>query len=178
MNQPHSPDQNSQAEIDRLREELELRDQVVQQLSQELYKVMVNHPALFLPESSGAEISDTQALQTLRQQMQTMEKHIGFYQEQINRRDAELLQLRDTVQELGDRNRMLEKVVQELPEVYRQKFAERLNQFKARLETLQRENHHLRSQLQNVATLAVRPAAGQIELADFPPLQANPAASA
>lgn len=93
MNQPHSPDQNSQAEIDRLREELELRDQVVQQLSQELYKVMVNHPALFLPESSGAEISDTQALQTLRQQMQTMEKHIGFYQEQINRRDAELLQL-------------------------------------------------------------------------------------
>ena len=61
------------------------------------------------------------------------------------------------MQELTDRSQMLEQVVQELPEVYRQKFSERLAQVLEKVEMLQKENRQLHVELQSVSyRLAVR----------------------
>jgi hypothetical protein len=52
---------------------------------------------------------------------------------------------------------MLEQVVQELPGVYRQKFAERIEPIKEKLDQLQKENRQLHTELQSVTyRLAVR----------------------
>ena len=93
----------------------------------------------------------------MREQLQAVEEQVSFYQEQIANRDAEVYQLRQSVQELTDRSRMLEQVVQELPGVYRQKFAERIEPIKEKLDQLQKENRQLHTELQSVTyRLAVR----------------------
>jgi chromosome segregation ATPase len=165
-----------QAEVIYLRQQLQAREQLVQQLSAELCQVMVNHPTCFLDsEEMRSPTSSQEEQQALRQQVQELEAQISFYQGQISHRDLEINQLRDSVHDLSDRNDMLQKVVQELPEVYRQKFSERLAQVKAKLQALQRENLHLQAQLQGAGgKLAVRSAPPEnIDLATFPPLQAN-----
>jgi chromosome segregation ATPase len=93
----------------------------------------------------------------LRDHLRAVEKQIDFYQGQLEDRDSEVLQLRQTVQELTDRTRMLEQVVQELPTVYRQKFAERMATVKQRVAQIQRENRQLQAELQSVSyRLAMR----------------------
>ncbi len=110
-----------QTEAARLREELQMRDNLVQQLSQELFR-LVKGNATFMPapEVSERHLAEVRAL---REQLQGVEQQVTFYQEQISDRDTEIYQLRQSVQELTDRSRMLEQVVQELPKIYRQKFA-------------------------------------------------------
>jgi chromosome segregation ATPase len=144
-----------QAEIARLEAELEMRDQLVQQLSQELFR-LVKGNAGFMPSPEVSEQHQAE-VRALRDQLRGVEKQIDFYQGQLEERDIELLQLRQTVQELTDRSRMLEQVVQELPAVYRQKFSERLTMVKQRVAELQRENRQLQAELQSVTyRLAMR----------------------
>ena len=142
-------------EIARLEAELEMRDQLVQQLSQELFR-LVKGNAGFMPSPEMSEQHQAE-VRALREQLRGVEKQIDFYQEQLEDRDAEVVQLRQTVQELTDRTRMLEQVVQELPTVYRQKFAERMMAVKHRVAEIQRENRRLQAELQSVSyRLAVR----------------------
>ncbi|MDX2100468.1 MAG: hypothetical protein SFW36_22050 [Leptolyngbyaceae cyanobacterium bins.59] len=144
-----------QGEVARLREELQVRDQLVQQLSQELFR-LVKGNANFVP---SPQISDEHLaeMRILREQLQGVEQQVAFYQEQIASRDTEIYQLRQSVQELTDRSRMLEQVVQELPKVYKQKFAERMTPVKDKVAQLQRENRQLHAELQSVSyRLAVR----------------------
>lgn len=145
----------SQAEISRLQAELEMRDQLVQQLSQELFR-LVKGNAGFMPSPETSERHQAE-VRALRDQVRGVEKQIDFYQTQLEERDTELVQLRQTVQDLTDRSRLLEQVVQELPDVYRQKFAERMDQVRERVAHLQQENRQLKSELQSVSyRLAVR----------------------
>jgi chromosome segregation ATPase len=164
-----------QAETARLREELQVRDQLVQQLSQELFR-LVKGNANFLPtpEVSERHMAEVRAL---REQLQGVEKQVMFYQEQIAERDAEIYQLRQSVQELTDRSRMLEQVVQELPRIYREKFAERIGPIREKLAMLQRENRQLHAELQSVSyRLAVRSRrTTQIDLPTFPRGMMQPA---
>jgi chromosome segregation ATPase len=96
-------------------------------------------------------------MRVLREQLQDVEQQVTFYQEQITSRDEEIYQLRQSVQELTDRSRMLEQVVQELPHIYRQKFAERMAPVREKVAMLQRENRQLHAELQSVSyRLAVR----------------------
>jgi vacuolar-type H+-ATPase subunit D/Vma8 len=96
-------------------------------------------------------------MRVLREQLQDVEQQVTFYQEQIASRDGEIYQLRQSVQELTDRSRMLEQVVQELPHIYRQKFAERMAPVREKVAMLQRENRQLHAELQSVSyRLAVR----------------------
>ena len=144
-----------QAEVARLEAELEMRDQLVQQLSQELFRLVKGNagfmPTVDLSEKHQAEVN------TLRNQLRGVEKQVDFYQEQLQEKDREVVHLRQTVEELTDRSRMLEQVVQELPEVYRQKFAERLQEVKQRVVDLQKENRQLQAELQSVTyRLAMR----------------------
>jgi DNA repair exonuclease SbcCD ATPase subunit len=146
---------NLQTEAARLREELQMRDNLVQQLSQELFR-LVKGNASFMPspEVSERHLSEVRAL---REQLQGVEQQVTFYQEQIADRDTEVYQLRQSVQELTDRSRMLEQVVQELPKIYRQKFAERMVPIREKVTQIQRENRQLHAELQSVSyRLAVR----------------------
>ncbi len=152
---PYTDINEQQAEIARLEAELEMRDQLVQQLSQELFR-LVKGNAGFMPSPEVSEHHQAE-VRALREQLRGVEKQIDFYQGQLEERDTELLQLRQTVQELTDRSRMLEQVVQELPTVYRQKFSERLTLVKQRVAELQRENRQLQAELQSVTyRLAMR----------------------
>jgi len=144
-----------QTEAARLREELQMRDNLVQQLSQELFR-LVKGNATFMPapEVSERHLAEVRAL---REQLQGVEQQVTFYQEQISDRDTEIYQLRQSVQELTDRSRMLEQVVQELPKIYRQKFAERMAPIREKVTQIQRENRQLHAELQSVSyRLAVR----------------------
>jgi chromosome segregation ATPase len=152
---PYIDMNEQQAEVARLEAELEIRDQLVQQLSQELFR-LVKGNAGFMPSPEVSEQHQAE-VRALRDQLRGVEKQIDFYQGQLEDRDTEMLQLRQTVQELTDRSRMLEQVVQELPNVYRQKFAERLTLVKQRVAELQRENRQLQAELQSVTyRLAMR----------------------
>lgn len=149
------PLQSLQGEVSRLREELQMRDQLVQQLSQELFR-LVKGNANFMPKPEVSE-RHLAEMRALREQVQQVEQQVTFYQEQISSRDGEIYQLRQTVQELTDRSRMLEQVVQELPQIYRQKFAERMQPVREKVAMLQRENRQLHAELQSVSyRLAVR----------------------
>jgi chromosome segregation ATPase len=141
--------QTLSTEASQLRQELLLRDQLVQQLSQELFR-LVKGNTNFMPQRSDTE-PDLSQLQALREQLQAVEEQVTFYQEQITTRDAEIYQLRQTVQELSDRSRMLEQVVQELPQIYRRKFEERMSPVREKVATLQRENRQLQAELQSVS---------------------------
>lgn len=160
--------QAMQSEVLNLREELQLRDQLVQQLSQELFRLVKGNTG-FLPAVEVSERHQSQML-ALREQLQGVEQQVTFYQEQLAERDAEIYQLRQSAQELTDRSRMLEQVIQELPQIYRQKFSERLAPVKDKVAQLQRENRQLRAELQSVTyRLAVknRNTGGHIDLPSF-----------
>lgn len=164
----NTPLPNLQAEVARLREELQMRDNLVQQLSQELFR-LVKGNANFLPspEVSERHLAEVRAL---REQLQGVEQQVTFYQEQIADRDTEIYQLRQSVQELTDRSRMLEQVVQELPKIYRQKFAERMAPIREKVALIQRENRQLHAELQSVSyRLAVRTKRqSHLDLPSFP----------
>lgn len=145
-----------QAEVSRLDGELQMRDQLVHQLSAELFRLVKGNNN-FLPPAETTSDRSRSAIQSLREQLQSVEQQVSFYQEQIAQKDSENHQLRQSVQELTDRSGMLEQVVQELPEVYRQKFADRLKEVLAQVEMLQRENRQLHAELQSVSyRLAIR----------------------
>jgi DNA repair exonuclease SbcCD ATPase subunit len=152
---PTLPNLNLQSQVSRLREELQMRDQLVQQLSQELFR-LVKGNTTFVPKPEVTEKHMAQ-MRLLREQLEDVEQQVKFYQEQITNRDAEIYQLRQSVQELTDRSRMLEQVIQELPQIYRQKFAERMQPVKEKVAMLQRENRQLQAELRSVSyRLAVR----------------------
>jgi len=162
--------QTLSTEVSKLRQELQIRDQLVQQLSQELFR-LVKGNTNFMPKPEVSERHMSQ-IRALREQLQGVEQQVTFYQEQISARDAEIYQLRQSVQELTDRSRMLEQVVQELPQLYRRKFEERMAPIKEKVAMLQRENRQLHAELQSVSyRLAVRTRSttrSGIDLPNFP----------
>ncbi len=160
--------QQLQAETLYLKDELQARDQLVQQLSQELFRLVKGKSGK--PDGSGAPIErDLAEMRALREQMRGMEEQVSFYQGQIADRDEKISTLEASMQGLNDRSQMLEKVVQELPNVYRQKFAERMAPVKEKVVQIQQENRKLHAELQSVSyRLAMRSRqAGQLDLPSF-----------
>jgi chromosome segregation ATPase len=157
-----------QSEVLRLQEELQMRDQLVQQLSQELFRLVKGNAnqvaSAIAPERHLAE------MRALREQLQNVEEQVTFYQQQIADRDSEIFQLQQTSQELTDRSRMLEQVVEELPKIYRQKFADRMAPIKEKVALIQRENRQLHAELQSVSyRLAMRNRRNsELDLPSFP----------
>lgn len=171
MSQTDNPTiQALSTEVSKLRQDLQLRDQLVQQLSQELFR-LVKGNTNFMPQPDLSERHQIQ-LDALREQLQAVEQQVTFYQEQITSRDTEIYQLRQSVQELSDRSRMLEQVVQELPQIYRRKFEERMTPVREKVAMLQRENRQLQAELQSVSyrlALKTRTASHSgIDLPNFP----------
>jgi hypothetical protein len=172
VNQTQSTNTSTlKAEVARFREELSIRDKLVQQLSQELFRLVKDHtPYAPRPEVGG----DYQAeVRLLREQLQGVEHQVVYYQEQLQRRDSEIQQLRQTIRELSERGQMLERVIRELPKVYTQKFAERLAPIKTKIMALQTENRQLQADLVAVADrlaargMSLQPPTQKLEL-DLP----------
>lgn len=150
MSQSETPDiQVLSNEVSQLRQELQLRDQLVQQLSQELFRLVKDNTS-FIPQQHESDFDLSQS-EALKEQLQAVEEQVNFYQEQITSRDGEIHQLRQSVQELTDRSRMLEQVVQELPQIYRRKFEERMGPVRDKVAMLQKENRQLQAELQSVS---------------------------
>ncbi|MBE9028303.1 hypothetical protein IQ266_00850 [filamentous cyanobacterium LEGE 11480] len=173
MNTPdsaHLPQPNQaqlQAEVLHLQEELKMRDQLVQQLSQELFRLVKGKS-----EQAAAPLTaerDLAELSTLRSQLQSMEQQVSFYQETIEQKDTEIDSLNTSVTDMTERTEMLEKVVQELPNLYRQKFADRMAPVKEKVSQIQRENRKLHAELQSVSyRLAIKSRqAGSLDLPAF-----------
>lgn len=160
---------NSHSEIARLREELTMRDQLVQQLSQELFRLVKgNQDFMPTPELSAQHQEE---VLLLRKQLHNQEQQVALYQTQVETQDEETYQLRQNAQELTDRTRMLEQVVQELPRIYKEKFAERMTAVKDRVAKIQQENRELQAELQSTSyRLAVRSRRGSshLDLPTFP----------
>ncbi|MBW4524206.1 MAG: hypothetical protein KME18_03290 [Phormidium tanganyikae FI6-MK23] len=162
--------QQIHAENLRLQEELQMRDQLVQQLSQELFRLVKGNATAPSPTSDEPSDRHLAEVQSLRDELHIVEQQVTFYQEQITQRDQEIYELRQTTQELIERSKMLEQVVQELPKVYRQKFAERMQPVREKVAMIQRENRQLHAELQSVNyRLAVKNRRnGHLDLPSFP----------
>jgi len=144
-----------QAEITHLKEELQLRDQLVEQLSQELFR-LVKHPSQVNSQPTTSDNNQLQ-LDRLKAQMANIEEQVNLDQRQIANRDAEIQELRTQVKMLTERNQSLEQMIQDLPQIYRQKFAQRIKPVKQKVEQLQQENQQLHTKVQTLTErLAVR----------------------
>ncbi len=159
--------QHLQSEVVHLKDELQTRDQLVQQLSQELFRLVKQGNKTATTENSTDR--DLTEMRALRNQLQGMEEQVNFYQVELADRDAKITTLENSIQGMSDRSDMLEKVVQELPNVYRQKFAERMAPVKEKVAQIQQENRKLHAELQSVSyRLAMRSRqAGQLDLPSF-----------
>ncbi|MBD2175895.1 hypothetical protein H6F42_03045 [Pseudanabaena sp. FACHB-1998] len=138
-----------QQEISLLKVELEQKDLLVQQLSEELFRLVKGNTA-FLPNPEVHE-QHSEEMRFLEQKLAAVENQLMLSRVQIQERDREAVELRQTIQEMTDRNRMLEQVVQELPNIYRAKFAERIVPIKQKIEALQKENRQLHIELQSLS---------------------------
>ena len=146
MNQTHTPNISTlKAEVARFREELTTRDKLVQQLSQELFRLVKSNTA-YAPRAEVA--GDYRAeVRLLREQLQGVEQQVQLHQKQLQRRDVEIHQLHQTIRELTARGQILEQVIRELPKAYTRKFAERLAPIKTKIMSLQSENRQLQADL-------------------------------
>ncbi len=166
-NLPQASQAQLQAEVLHLQEELKMRDQLVQQLSQELFRLVKDNAEQatqpVVPDDDRSE------LLTLREQIPSMEEQVSFYQTTIAQKDAEIEQLQGSVSELTERTEMLEKVIQELPNLYRRKFADRMAPVKEKVSQIQRENRKLHAELQSVSyRLAIKSRqSGKLDLPPF-----------
>ena len=138
-----------QQEINLLKVDLEQKDLLVQQLSEELFRLVKGNTA-FLPNAEVHE-QHSEEMRFLAEKLAAVENQLIASQAQIQDRDREAVELRNTIQEMSDRNRMLEQVVQELPNIYRAKFAERIVPIKQKIEALQKENRQLHIELQSLS---------------------------
>lgn len=154
--------------MSKLREELRVRDELVQQLSRELFRLVKGNPIPRVTEGAPTHQHHAE-VRALREQLQSVEEQVTFYQGQLEERNTEIAQLKQTVHELTDRTRMLEQVVQELPKVYRQKFEARIESVRDRVRQLQQQNRQMQAELQSVSyRLAVRTRRSQrLELPSF-----------
>lgn len=137
--------QKLEAEVCYLRQELQMRDQLVQQLSEELFRLIKDQPRTQQPE-----VTFPKAMQSLQKQFQVVKQQLALQRQEVAHRDAELAQMQQAIQELDRHNNLLEQAIQEMPEVYRQRFAERISPVKQKLGKLQRENRQLHARLENI----------------------------
>jgi DNA repair exonuclease SbcCD ATPase subunit len=171
-----SPIETLQAEITHLKGELQLRDQLVDQLSQEVFRLIANHPPNGTPPSADPENYPSQ-LERLNAQIAEIDEQVQFYQKQLGTRDTEIHQLQNKLRTVTERNQSLEQLLQELPELYREKFAQRMKPVKEKVEQLQRDNQKLQAQVQTLTyRLAVRTHSSHkssLDLADLQPTDSN-----
>lgn len=161
-----------QAEIANLQGELQLRDELVDQLSQELFRLVKDNQN-FTAVDGDTEQRQSQ-LELLKAQITEVEEQLQFYQQQISTRDREIYQLQGKIQTLTERNQTLEQMLQDLPALYREKFAQRMKPVKDKVEQLQQENQQLQGKVQALTyRLAVKSRSSHPSNLDLPDIQST-----
>jgi hypothetical protein len=163
-----------QSEIAYLQEELQVRDQLVQQLSQELFRLVKGNASFVDPPHTLAAGEDE--LNPFNNPWSVSLDSAVNAQEQEESHVREVHQLRQTVQELTDRCRLLEQAIQEFPEIYRQKFTERMQLVKERIMLLQQENRCLKNELHSTThrlMASKQRSNSEIDLPKFPQFSAS-----
>jgi hypothetical protein len=158
------------SELVLLQQEITIRDQLVQQLSEELFRLIKGN-TFYLPEANSDALPPEVDLQSYSE-FEPPHPRSEDYTSEIANRDQEIFQLRQLVQELKERCQVLESVIKEFPEIYRRKFTERMKQVQEKVTVLQQENRRLQSDLKNVSyRLAVQiHSADDVDLPSFPQL--------
>jgi chromosome segregation ATPase len=152
-----------QSQVNQLQQELEQRDLLVQQLSEELFRLVKGNSA-FMPSQELLDHHHAE-IKYLTEKLSAADDQIAEARQLLEERDNEIIDLRQEVQDMGDRTRMLEQVVAELPNVYKAKFAERMIPIKQKVESLQKENRQLHIELQSLSfRLASRIRPSRLEL--------------
>ncbi|MBW4697462.1 MAG: hypothetical protein KME03_06115 [Aphanocapsa lilacina HA4352-LM1] len=99
-----------------------------------------------LPPLSHGTLLDQLAaeLAACRRHYRTLADQLEAARAEANEREAVVLELTEQVRVLGEENRRLEVRLREVPDVYRRKFAGRLEAVAERIERLLAENAHRR----------------------------------
>jgi len=165
--------QNSDSEIQQLRQELQQKDLLVQQLSEELFRLVRDNAGM----TANPEIVKHQALEQeqivsqLSQKLAATQEELSHTQMLLHAHQQEAADLCQENATISDRQKELEQIVEDLPNVYRAKFAERMLQIKAKVEMLQKENRQLHAELQSLSyRLATRSRPQRLELPRVQPL--------
>jgi chromosome segregation ATPase len=158
---------NSNSELQQLRQELEQKDLLVQQLSEELFRLVRDNAGMAAnPEVVKYHaLEQEQVVSQFSQQLAATQEELSHTQMLLTAQQQENVELRQQNAQMSDRQKQLEQIVEELPNVYRAKFAERMVQIKAKVEMLQRENRQLHAELQSLSyRLANRSRPQRLEL--------------
>jgi chromosome segregation ATPase len=101
--------------------------------------------------------------QYLEAHVHQLEAQIKGSREEIDAREAGLRALLGKIQTLSGNNRQLEQHLQEVPELYRRKFTERMNPVAEKIQGIQSENYRLQLEMQGMAQklLAVQEVLGK-----------------
>lgn len=138
---------NPQSDLVYLQEELEVRDQLVQQLSEELFR-LIQTSSYFNPDQQASlALPFATPLESIAPALPDQDTW-EHYDEEVAAKDEEIFQLHHIIDELKERCQLLETVVQEFPHIYRRKFSERMQPVRDKMLRLQQENRSLRSQLE------------------------------
>jgi chromosome segregation ATPase len=136
-------------EVTRLQQELQQRDLLVQQLSEEVLRLVKGNIA-FLPTPTVSE-QQQQEVRSLSHKLVSTEQQLVLTQLLLKEREQEVMELRQSLGDLQETSRSLEQTIQDLPVVYSSKFSERMVPIKSKVEILQQENRQLQTELQSVS---------------------------
>ncbi len=140
-----------QAENAQLREELQQRDVLIQQLSEELFRLVKGNVA-FLPNTAAISVREyEESLQILTEKITILEAQLLEVRGEVQEKERTIVSLRRKIHELSDRQKILEKALADQPSIYRAKFAERMIPVKRKIELLQKENRQLHMELQSLS---------------------------
>jgi chromosome segregation ATPase len=133
-----------------LQQELEQRDLLIQQLSEELFRLVKGNIA-FLPTPTANTAEHELALQVLTEKITILEGQLLAVRGEIADKERQIVNLRRTIHDLNDREQLLQKTLAEQPAIYRAKFAERMIPIRQKIEQLQKENRQLHMELQSLS---------------------------
>lgn len=170
---PHSEEPiEPRSEIDDLRHALHDRDTLIRQLVGELMRSNQQTREHQRSEVSLSGSVDPAAMHehklhldgTIRQ----LELQLQSAREELAKRETDLRLSFGRIQELSEQNRLLEKTLQDVHELYRHKFTERLRPVTEKFQSLQTDNDRLRSEVDGMGRklLAVQEVIAQPLLSD------------
>ncbi|AFY72837.1 hypothetical protein Syn7502_00694 [Synechococcus sp. PCC 7502] len=144
-----SPMETLREENNRLQQELQQRDLLVQQLSEEILRLVKGNIA-FLPNQALTD-QHAEEMRSLNHKLANAEEQLILSQLLLKERDQQIQELRHALAESNARSQDLQHKIENLPAVYGNKFSERMEPVKSKVEELQKQNSQLNSEVQNLS---------------------------
>lgn len=153
-------------ENNRLRQELEQKDILIQELSEEVLRLVKGNITLELDQGLAAQ--QESEVRSLAQKLRHSEEQLILSQLLLRERDQQISELRQALDHAENESRELQARIDSLPEVYSSKFSERMEPIKSKVEELQKQKDLLTSEIQTLSQrLASSPQLQRIELPEI-----------